>query len=176
MRNNVLLALIVFSFACGSSKQSAEVTETESVVETVVNDSTPATVAPIIAQAIIQGNDTILEPFYPTPQIAKFLTGAKGAAMTDEQIRSEMLDPLRERFQSNIQNMQDDMKKLNISASDLSYDSFEYFDTEEPATVPRALNIYIDNKGKQVKVPVTVLNIHEKWYVFEILLSTGRFD
>lgn len=173
MKSKILLLFLIFAFACGSTRQSGD---TSNVVELPANDSTPASLSPLIAEAIITGTDTVLEAHFPTPQIARFLTGAKGAAMTDDQIRAEMLDPLRERFSSNLQIMQADMQRLSVSASDLSYDSFEYFDTDEPATVPRALNIYINHQDKKVKVPVTVLYIHEKWYIFEILLSSGRFD
>lgn len=171
MKNSLFfLSIILLSFACGSSKSSTEAAAVQN------NDSLPYKLAPVIAESLIKGDEKLLNEHFPTVEIARFLAGGKGKSMTDDEIKDQMLVPLKERFAANLEVIQADMKRLNITAADLEYSKFKYFDTNEPVTVPRALTIYLNNQGKEVQVPTSVLKIHDKWYVFEILMSSGRFD
>lgn len=176
MKTNSLSFLLSFSLllflACGAPKDS---TTSNLVNSSEQADTSPAILAKTFSKALIENDFKSLDSYMPTVMIARYMLAGKPDTLSDSEIQIGMLKPLKDRLYSNLVAIEDDIENLGIDRAKLKFKSYKYNQTTDPVTVPRVLEIVLDNDGKDVTIPTTVLQIHNKWYLFEILNSYGRF-
>ena len=168
----LLSFLLLILFACGTPKDSTSSSLVNSVNQA---DTSPAALAQSFAAAVINNDFKSLDSYMPTVMIARYLLAGKPDTLSDSDIQNDMLQPLKDRLHSNLVVIEDDIEKLEIDRAKLKFKSYKYHQSTDPVTVPRVLEVVLDNDGKDVFIPTTVLQIHNKWYLFEILNSSGRF-
>lgn len=181
MKYFLIIASAVLLSAC-SVKKSKTSTDTSKEVEVaaqapkaIVVDDGLTKVAETFAKAVIDINPGLLNQFAPTTSLARFLSPTATATMSDEQIEKEMLLDLKTVFELNLEKIQTAIESNNVDRATFKYESYNYYETEDPVTSPRVLEVNFLNGNNEVHVPITVLKHEGKWYVFEILNTTNLF-
>ncbi|MFY0644785.1 MAG: hypothetical protein JXR19_10000 [Bacteroidia bacterium] len=163
------IALTVLSASCGASK-----TETTSNVAPHMNTNNPEKLAKTFVRAIVENDNSLLDEYALTAGIVGIMM-TPGKVIENETMENEIIAPMKKRFEENMLNIQNAINENDIDRSKLKYKSFKYESDGSPST-PKPLIIFMDYKGEEIDVPVTVTEINGKWYLFEILISTGLFD
>ncbi|NNJ56335.1 MAG: hypothetical protein HKP14_09390 [Bacteroidia bacterium] len=127
------------------------------------------------AKAVIDINPALINEFAPNAGLARVLSPAATASKTDEEIEKDMLSDLKNRFELNLDRIQKAIEENNVDRATFKYESYKYYETEEPKTVPRILEVSFLNGNNEVHIPLTVLKHDDKWFVFEILNTTNLF-
>lgn len=179
MKKILILLLVPLFFSCGSKKNALEAAEE---VPEVVDDADQSLesafdqMGKALLMAMTSTNEESVLSFLPDIACARIMSADIAEGKTDEEIKKEMLDPLAQRFKDNIMNLRSNIAENNIEKSLISYVGNEYHESDDPGLIPRALSLNYNVDGNDVTVPVTVAKIGSKWYLFEILHSTGLFD
>ncbi len=126
--------------------------------------------------AIINNDVASIEKHQPTTEVVKEMVPEIKEKMSDDDIKNQLLIPLQQRFQANVDNVQSEIKEESIDVSKIQYKKF-YIETVEGnnESMPLAMSITFDYKGKEEAIPLTIKEINGEWYVFEILMSTNIF-
>lgn len=163
--------ILTLFFACANKTQLGSTGES-SVAEV---DTLPTKLSQNIAACIIQNNISLVSSYFPTIDIFRYMLAGKPDTLSAEEVRLNMLEPLKDRFTSAVLQIQDEIEKENIDRAKLKFKDFVYFQTTERIMVPRVVEVKLDYDGSEVVIPVTVLFIHNKWYLLEILNTYNRF-
>ncbi|MBO6514960.1 MAG: hypothetical protein JJ975_00230 [Bacteroidia bacterium] len=121
-------------------------------------------------------NWEIINPFFAEPDLARYLSPKQTIDQTDQQIREKMIGPMTQRFKDNIGKLRKSAEENSVDLTKLRVQNCLYFDSDDPATVPRVLSVELGDGSKVYKIPVTVLDYKKQTYVFEILNTTRIFD
>lgn len=121
------------------------------------------------------GNSRPMEQYFPTLDLAKTIAPNETSGKTDEQIKTEMVDALINRFKENLHKLQEAAKLNRITLQSLTVKNCLYNESSDPETVPRVLNIEVMDNNGSYTIPVTVLKFENKTYVFEILNTQNVF-
>ena len=181
MKYFLIIATAVLLSSCSVKKNQAttntsqEVEATIAVSESIVIDDGLTKVAESFAKAVIDINPELLNEFAPNANLARVLSPTVTASKTDEEIEKEMLSDLNSRFELNLNRIQKAIEENNVDRATFKYESYKFYETEEPVTVPRVLEVNFLNGNKEVHVPLSVLKHDGKWFVFEILNTTNLF-
>ena len=117
---------------------------------------------------------TRLPERFPNEFLARALMGPKAARYSDEQVRSEYLDPLKERFQLAFSTLVEEMRTSGIKAGSLRY--VEHRLIGEGEGVPPSLVLVLASEsGATHELPLAYTVFNEKWYVLEILNTYDVF-
>ncbi|MCB9262426.1 MAG: hypothetical protein H6607_08640 [Flavobacteriales bacterium] len=122
------------------------------------------------------GNTNSLKPFMADVSVAKTLSPKETKGMTDKEIENKMLTSLHARFDDNFNKLIAAAKENKVDLAPLRLLNCIYHETTDPQTVPRALTIEIGTSTAKYSIPVTVINLANKTYIFEILKTTGVFN
>ena len=169
----LIIAFCIVNFSCKSGKNtvtSKTDTENSTTEEFSIED-----VSQLFAKAVIDVNPSLLQAHFPDVSVARKLSPASTKGKNDKEVQDEMLVPLKKRFLQNLEKIQSAIEANDVDRAHFSYNTYKYYESEDPATVPRVLEVVFKNKEKDVQIPITVLSIDKKWYVFEILNTTNLF-
>lgn len=155
-------------YSCASSKQNTEI-EVEAVKDPI------AVISIELVDAIRSGNTKALRPYYPSINATRLIMGAKGMSYTDDQVQSQVLDPLKDRLEGNLTKLNETIKSLNIDPKTLTYNSHLVEYSDNLYKKGSVVTVKIDNSGKLVEIPITVLKFNEEWYILEIIKTTNLF-
>ena len=164
-----ILTLGLLCSSCGASK-----TDTTAVAEPHMNTNNPEKLAKTFVKAIAENDKSLLKEYRVTSSIISIML-PPGEVVDNETLENEIAGPIIKRFDENIANIQKAIDENDIDRSKLKYKSYKYEATGQP-NQPKPLVIFMDYKDKEIDLPLTVTELNGKWYVFEILLSTGLFD
>ncbi len=167
-----VIALCLLISACGSKKDG--ILEEPSVTS-YENSNEPKQLAEDFANAIIQNDESLLEPYQVTESIVRFMVPPKPGQDTELAVH-EMLEPMKMRLKDNLMNIQSQIDVNEVDRAKLSYKEYIYHDEGQNPQIPKVLEVVLDNDGSDVNIPITITEIHGKWYLFEILNSMGLFD
>ena len=181
MKNLIIIACAILFVSCSVKKKQVAENDAEEVVESIVVeeniviDDGLTKVAESFAKAVIDIDPNSIAEFNPNANLARMLSPTVTANKTDEEIEKEMLADLRKRLELNLERIQKAIEDNSVDRASFKYESYKYYETEEPATVPRVLEVNFLNGNKEVHVPITVLKHDGKWFIFEILNTTNLF-
>lgn len=150
-----------------------------------INDETPTETVPekpnpieIVARdfgkAMINNDISLVEKYYADVAVARYLS-PKAKEMSDEEIQATMLDGLHNRFISNFEALQNNIITHSYDRNVMEFGGYKYYETDEPITVPRALNVKIKVDEQEEVISITTLLWDENIYLFEILNTTNVF-
>ncbi|MBR9859201.1 hypothetical protein GYB22_00320 [bacterium] len=183
MKNLIFLFSICFLFACGNKKavvEEAVAVEEEEVVEDTAEEMSDeekalSAISKAFTKAIVENDLSDIQEFYPNVEVAKALAPKETEGKTADEIKSEMLDPLVQRFETNVKNIQTEMEVHKVNKSTFSLVNYKFAENDDPTVLPRVLSIEYDNNGTGINIPVTVAKIGLNYYVFEILNTQSIF-
>lgn len=174
--NNCFKFFFFFIFSisllsCGSSKQTEQVVE---AIPNYDNEGKPEALARDFASAIISNNKSLLEKYEVNISTLRLLMPPKD--QSNEMLENLISDRLQKR-DFDLQNIQKDIEAKGVDRAKLKYKDYIYHneETDDPK-VPKVLEVILDNAGEEVHIPITVTELHGKWYMFEILNSVGLFN
>jgi len=116
-----------------------------------------------------------LHSLMPTVAIAKTISPKETKGMSDKDIRDNMIAALRDRFNSNMDNIWTAIEEEGKQITDVQLSGYEEYESDDPPTVPRVVNFTFTVDGKTATIPVTYMNHGGMTYIFEILHSTNIF-
>ncbi len=116
-----------------------------------------------------------LETFFPTVDLAKTIAPKETSGKSDEEIKTQMVDGLINRFKGNLIQLQEAAKLNRVNLRSLTIKNCLYNESTDPETVPRVLSIEVMDNNKTYTIPVTVLTFEKKTYLFEILNTQNVF-
>lgn len=114
--------------------------------------------------------------FMPDYAMARIITPENTNQLTDEEIQSQMLTPVKQRFAENLEKIRQAIIARGHNTTRVSLSGRELHPSEDPPLVPRVMTLKFRAGNETASVPVTYL-VHEgRVYLFEILKTTGVFD
>jgi len=116
-----------------------------------------------------------ISQYFPPVSVARAMSGSSVSGKTDEEVQ-KMIDGMTARFGENVVKLQTAATENNVDVNGLRIRNCLYFDSKDPAMVPRVLSVELSDGSKDYKIPVTVLNYSGKTYVFEILNTQNVFN
>lgn len=128
-----------------------------------------------VMDAILNNKLDLLKEYQPTIELARKIVGERAKSMTDEQISQGMLIPLQERFQANVDKIQTEIKTDKIDLEKVEFKKYTIEKMDEGEFIPSAMSIQFSYKGEDESIPVSILKVNDKWYIFEILYATDIF-
>ncbi len=191
MKNVYLIAVVILASSCFTSKpktpevetpeiQNVEVAEevekTPENVFGIAKDDGLNSVARSFSHAVLTNDVTVLGVYIPTVEVARELIPEGDPYFTDADIQENMLKPLNDRFVSNFDKIQAEMKEHDVDRALVTFKEYKYTPPTDSPSGMGVLEVVLNYNDKDETVPVTVYKFNEKWYVFEILNTTHLFD
>ncbi|MCP4120737.1 MAG: hypothetical protein GY751_03170 [Bacteroidetes bacterium] len=116
-----------------------------------------------------------LHSLMPTVHLARAISPDETEGKSDKEIRDNMISPLKDRFDGNMDNIWKAIESEGKKAADVTLSGYEEYESDDPPTVPRVVNFTFTVDGKTATIPVTYMKLDGMTYVFEILKSTNIF-
>jgi len=116
-----------------------------------------------------------LHSLMPNVDLTRSIAPEETKDKSDKYIRENMLASLRERFNSNMDNIWEAVESEGMKISDVTLSGYEEYASEDPPSVPRVVNFTFSVDGKTATIPVTYMKRDGMTYIFEILHSTNIF-
>lgn len=161
MRKQILF-LITLLFALSINIQAQDKSAEKEMANTIMN-------------AILQDDISMLETYQPTTDLLKSLYPEMAGSLTDKELKAKFLEPLAQRLQGNIDNIQAEIKKEKIDLKKIKFKEYSIEKMHDDDKMPFAMSIQFYYGKEEEAIPVTVLEVEGKWYIFEILISTNIF-
>ena len=157
--------------SCGASKETEQISEAVPAYE---NTGDVEGVARDFASAIIAANYDILEKYQVNIGVMRLIMPPK--EQSDEILEGMLLDFNHKRG-IDLQSIQQQIEDNNVDRAKLKYKDYIFHNEgkEDPRDI-KVLEVVLDHAGQEVKIPVTVTELHGKWYLFEILNTTNLFN
>lgn len=118
--------------------------------------------------------DKSLNRFQPTVAIAKNIAPQQTENLSDEDIQAKLLQPMFERLETNLNNIQESLDKHNLSSSDTKLKEVKHYPEDRMANLEVG-SLELTNNGFGASIPFTFYMKDGKIYLFEILNSVGVF-
>lgn len=120
------------------------------------------------------GKSMRLEERFPNAFLARALMGPKAATYSDEQVQSEYIDPLKERFQLGYTSLMEEMRVKGIKPIQLQY--VEHRLIGAGVDMPQSIVLVLTTDlGGTHELPMAYTVFGGKWYILEILQTSGIF-
>lgn len=158
--------------SCGAKRKS-QVAETKPALA-VEGDSLPTRCVAILLTGI-QNGEADLSDCFVTPALARKLDPQHTAKMNDQEITKTMLEPLTSRFKYNLRQLHDEARNHQVNLAMLRIQGIDLKPSNDPPLVPRAFVVELTDGKLDYEVPVTGIQDDGKWYILEILMTTGVF-
>lgn len=145
-------------------------------VNTQAQDNpTKEALATTIMNAILQDDISKLKDYQPTTDLLRSLYPELAGEMTDKELEEKFIIPLSQRFQGNIDNVQAEIKEEKIDLDKIKFKEYSIEKMYDDKSMPSAMSIQFYYGEKEESIPVTVMEVEGKWYIFEMLISTNIF-
>jgi|GEM_PF-4792101 len=161
---NLILFVSIFLAASLNSCKSKKLVEEKPSESGAIDQSSPKAVGEAVRKAI-SGNSSDLEALLPDAAFARILSPKETKDMTDEKIKSDMLDGLRNRLIANVENVQKDIRNKGIDSKSLKVVEIVEEPSTDPPLVPRVLSVKIENDNWRASVPVTYVKPKAKFRI-----------
>jgi hypothetical protein len=114
--------------------------------------------------------------YFPNAEVARQLSPKETGGMTDEDIEKNLLAPLRERLEANVENLRRDAEKKGLEYSHIAMIREELQPRENESMPVDVVTILLGSDRITGTVPVTFSEIDGKFYIFEVLFTTDIFN
>lgn len=124
----------------------------------------------------IKNNDIEkIKTFFIPQDIAYHILPKSSAGMTMQQKNEQYLLPLYQKFEENFNKITQQINDKNVSTSKLNLFSYKLEKPQEKMPM-QGMNLYIKYYDKEYNIPISVIEIEERWYILEILFTSNLFE
>jgi hypothetical protein len=117
-----------------------------------------------------------IEKYFIPQKIAYHVLPKEAIGMSATQQNEQYILPLRSKFIALYEQIQVQIEEENISIKSLELRSYKLSKAKDPnKPEPLAMSLFIDYKGKECVIPISVIEIDEQWYILEILSTSNLF-
>lgn len=118
--------------------------------------------------------ESVLE-FMPDYAMARILSPENTNTLSDQEIESQMLTPVKQRFADNLEKIRQAVVGRGHNITSVSLAHRELHVSEDPPLVPRVMTLSLKAGSETASFPITYLVYEGRVYLFEILKTTGIF-
>lgn len=131
----------------------------------------------------IKSNDlSAIKSRYLDVNAAYAILPKESAGMNAKQKNETYIEPLYKRFAENFEKIQTQIKNGNINAKKIDLVSYKLGKIAPNAPeangnqkLPQAMSLFFNYNKKEHVIPISVVEIDERWYILEILYVTELF-
>lgn len=133
-----------------------------------------------VAHAFIKSvklNDiSYVKKHFISSTIAYSILPKQAVGMNRKEQNTKYIKPLHKNFQAKFNDLQELIKNKSITARNIDLQSYK-LEKIKPAskTKVQAMSLFIDYKGEELTIPISVVSLNEKWYILEILDTENIF-
>ncbi len=135
-----------------------------------------AEIAHAFIKALKSNNIKLIENRFIDINAAYAILPKESAGLNARDKNNKYLKPIHQKFKTDFDKIQQEIKdkEINIRRIDLRSYKLENRKSGDPIK-PLGMSLFINYNNKEQLIPVSVVEIDERWYVIEILNTTDLF-
>ncbi len=151
-------------------------------LNTVSAQDNVAEIAHAFIKAVKTNDLSVIKGRYLDVKSAYAILPKESTGMNAVQKNETFIKPLYKRFSENFEKIQDQIKNGNIDVRKIDLVSYKLEKIDLKAAeaqgkqkLPQAMSLFFNYKKKEHIIPISVVEIDERWYILEILYTTDLF-
>lgn len=141
-----------------------------------------ADVAHTFIKAVKMNDMQLIKDKFLTAGAAYALLPKESAGLSEAQKNEQFITPLYNRFAENFEKIQAQIKSEQIDPRKIDLVSYKLEkidpaaeEAQQKKILPQAMSLFFNYHKKEQNIPISVIEIDEKWYILEILFTTDIF-
>lgn len=136
-----------------------------------------AEIAHAFIRAVKENNLKHIKPRYLSMEGAYAILPKESVGMNAREKNDTYLKPMYASFEKNFKKIQDQISAGNINVRKIDLLSYKLEKKKDAViTQPQAMSLFFNYNKKEHILPVSVVQIDERWYILEILSVDNLFE